>query len=605
MATSDEIMIKFKDDLHRTLTSQNQSLKDRIGALRSQFLESLNQLENEVEATSHPLTERLEHQIQETFGSFVDSSTKLDQQQVTWNEEVVRLSGLVDQLQGESNGLRQEKGDLSELNSRLNEEIARLNAGIERHEVEKNELRLEKTQWAEQIATLNEEATKLKTEVELQESEKNSLRQEVGRLSEQIFRLGEETNHLKGAAEQNEGEKNGLLQEKTQLTEEISRLSQSLSERNDSVNRLTEERKDLDERMARVLEVQGLERAQAVHGLLQRLVASLDQIEGKKSQVDILTAFLDEAAQFSARVALFVAKGDLFLGWRSRGFSSEIFSDQDIKAVHFSVENETILRQTYAEKHAVQGTLNSHRDNALLIQRLGMPLNDSFVAVPLVVKGKSTAVLYADGGTKAEGTYDIEALELLVRLVALSIELLAYRARVVPPPRAEVQASVPSGVGPSVSAPFEERPSAPPAVPAAPSPVQMGPPSAGEVRAPEPVAPPAMEQLTPPGVSPVPSSNEQEVKLHNDAKRFARLLVSEIKLYNEQKVLAGRKNRDLYDRLKEDIDRSRDMYMKRVSPLVSSKIDYFHDELVRTLGENDPGALGSDSPGPMIGAAAE
>ena len=62
---------------------------------------------------------------------------------------------------------------------------------------------------------------------------------------------------------------------------------------------------------------------------------------------------------------------------------------------------------------------------------------------------------------------------------------------------------------------------------------------------------------------------------------------------------------DLYDRLKEDIDRSREMYMKRVSPLVSSKVDYFHDELVRTLGENDPGALGSDCPGPMIGAAAE
>jgi hypothetical protein len=55
---------------------------------------------------------------------------------------------------------------------------------------------------------------------------------------------------------------------------------------------------------------------------------------------------------------------------------------------------------------------------------------------------------------------------------------------------------------------------------------------------------------------------DEEEKLHNDARRFARLLVSEIKLYNEQKVADGRRNSDLYDRLKEDIDRSRQMYEK-------------------------------------------
>src|SRR6185503_4000957 len=44
---------------------------------------------------------------------------------------------------------------------------------------------------------------------------------------------------------------------------------------------------------------------------------------------------------------------------------------------------------------------------------------------------------------------------------------------------------------------------------------------------------------------------DEEEKLHNDARRFARLLVSEIKLYNEQKVADGRRHNDLYDRLKE------------------------------------------------------
>ena len=93
---------------------------------------------------------------------------------------------------------------------------------------------------------------------------------------------------------------------------------------------------------------------------------------------------------------------------------------------------------------------------------------------------------------------------------------------------------------------------------------------------------------------------DEEERLHNDARRFARLLVSEIKLYNEQKVSEGRRNNDLYDRLKEDIDRSRQMYEKRVTPSVAAKFDYFYDELVNTLAEGDPTKLGSDHPGPSV-----
>lgn len=90
---------------------------------------------------------------------------------------------------------------------------------------------------------------------------------------------------------------------------------------------------------------------------------------------------------------------------------------------------------------------------------------------------------------------------------------------------------------------------------------------------------------------------EEERRLHNDARRFARLLVSEIKLYNEPKVKEGRTNNDLYDRLREDIDRSRQMYDKRVAAPVAARHDYFHQELVNTLAEGDPNKLGSNYPG--------
>jgi hypothetical protein len=83
-----------------------------------------------------------------------------------------------------------------------------------------------------------------------------------------------------------------------------------------------------------------------------------------------------------------------------------------------------------------------------------------------------------------------------------------------------------------------------------------------------------------------------ENALHDEARRLARLLVSEIKLYNEEQVLEGRRNRDLYVRLREDIDRSRQIYEERVHESVRSTSDYFHQELVRSLAGGDPRALG-------------
>ena len=95
-----------------------------------------------------------------------------------------------------------------------------------------------------------------------------------------------------------------------------------------------------------------------------------------------------------------------------------------------------------------------------------------------------------------------------------------------------------------------------------------------------------------------PAQGTEEERLHADAQRFARLLVSEIKLYNENHVVEGRRNRDLYLRLKRDVDKSREMYENRIAPLVARKNDYFHDEIVRILGEGDPSTLGNDYPGP-------
>ena len=77
------------------------------------------------------------------------------------------------------------------------------------------------------------------------------------------------------------------------------------------------------------------------------------------------------------------------------------------------------------------------------------------------------------------------------------------------------------------------------------------------------------------------------------ARRYARLLVSEIKLYNEGAVRAGREKRDLLARLRSEIDRARRMYEERVPPAVAARGLYFQQELVQTLAGGDPGLLGN------------
>jgi hypothetical protein len=86
----------------------------------------------------------------------------------------------------------------------------------------------------------------------------------------------------------------------------------------------------------------------------------------------------------------------------------------------------------------------------------------------------------------------------------------------------------------------------------------------------------------------------EDADVHRKAQRFARLLVDEIKLYNQVKVTEGRKNKDLYDRLKEDIEKSGATYKKRYGNTVAASGDYFHVELVRSLAEDDSSIMGAN-----------
>ena len=92
---------------------------------------------------------------------------------------------------------------------------------------------------------------------------------------------------------------------------------------------------------------------------------------------------------------------------------------------------------------------------------------------------------------------------------------------------------------------------------------------------------------------PLAGLSPEDADVHRKAQRFARLLVDEIKLYNQAKVAEGRRNKDLYDRLKEDIDKSRGTFQKRYGSTAAATGDYFQLELLRSLAEDDVSIMGS------------
>jgi hypothetical protein len=370
---------------------------------------------------------------------------------------------------------------------------------------------------------------------------------------------------------------------------------------------------------------------------LALLKDSVDDLGAQTSQSDVLNALVQRLSSFAPRVVLFVIKGMNALAWAARGFEDGI-TNNAVRGLSISTDADTILRHALNSKQTFYSSPTQQADNQAIISRLGRSVPSRVLAVPLMVRGKSAAVVYADSSDRGQEAINVEAIELLVSATGLVVELTSLRARIgetagrspaAPPPAsptvAEPRTPATSGVQTQQPAPPLEKPQVPRPQQSATAPsVAPTPPAYGELRQPSPtffrpadphpeldpksgvvssrqVEPPAArtsEPLKPAQQRPAPIDEEE--KQHSDARRFARLLVSEIKLYNEQKVIDGRSHNDLYDRLKEDIDRSRQMYDKRVAPTVAVRFDYFYDELVNTLAEGDPTKLGSDFPGPSV-----
>ncbi len=286
-----------------------------------------------------------------------------------------------------------------------------------------------------------------------------------------------------------------------------------------------------------------------------QLNAAIASLQDLGAQAEILRSLLDGSTRFSGRSALLVIRSGTATGWEGRGFETS-----EVKGLSLSTSDGLVGR---AVQDRVPAAAAAAEFDSAFISAAGNPTDGNGLVLPLVVRDKVAAVLYADAGTDSGGSLDTSALHVLVRSAGQWLELIALKK---------------AGVTPAPEAASE----APPAKAEAPEPPPPPPPPTA--RAPEPAA---AEVEIPP----------EHAEVHKKAKRKAKVLVEEISLYNKAKVAEGRENRDLYDRLREDIEKSRAEYDRAFSKTPAASADYFNRELVRILAQNDRSLLGENFPG--------
>ena len=278
------------------------------------------------------------------------------------------------------------------------------------------------------------------------------------------------------------------------------------------------------------------EERQAQMQTVERVAGVIRRLDQGRQLTEILNALAEGASAEAPRVALLTVQGDRIRSYRLVGFGAnpaavDLERGQAGVVARALDQGDIAFAEPAAPGHPIPAGPGF----------TALPPDRSGIAIPIQVGGSAVAVLYADDvseDAQAKPAAWPEAIEILTRHAALCLEnLTAVRTA------QALGATARPASGPGASA------------------TSSGAPPAGE--------------------------DEQ-----GGARRYARLLVSEIKLYNEAAVRVGRQKGDLLERLRAEIDRARRLYDERVPAAVRGMHAFFDEALMQTLAGGDAALLG-------------
>jgi hypothetical protein len=305
-------------------------------------------------------------------------------------------------------------------------------------------------------------------------------------------------------------------------------------------------------------------------------------------QREILISLLAAARSCYPRTVLFILRGNALVHWRADGATDDIPG-------HLSIPSggDHILARALGS-----GALHVAGANGpgfVVSEALGGHLPGRAAAIPLEIRGRTVAVLYGDDGGSGSAVSET-GFEVIGRIGTLALESLAStrRSRTASPQvhaqgrvsmpqiepvhesRTDIAARSRASATIALALPHTQEPS-----PGSPTPPEEAEMQAllGDV------------DVTPRREAGDDGQSPDERRQHQDARRFASLLVSELLLYNEESVILGRKHHDLLRRLSKEIEKSRQAFAARVPAHLKGATRYLDEEMVRVLAEGDPDLL--------------
>src|SRR4029078_7821936 len=139
------------------------------------------------------------------------------------------------------------------------------------------------------------------------------------------------------------------------------------------------------------------------------LLKDISAIHAGTTQKQSLRTLLDNTVRYSGRGALFVVKAGAATGWQGRGFDKD--SDDTIKDFALNVST-GVPEQALRSRMPFSGAT---RDiDPEFVAKFGAPAADHVLVLPLLLKEKVAALVYADAGADGSGRLDAAAVELLV-----------------------------------------------------------------------------------------------------------------------------------------------------------------------------------------------
>lgn len=280
---------------------------------------------------------------------------------------------------------------------------------------------------------------------------------------------------------------------------------------------------------------------------LDAIVRSLAETESAGEIFNILSEGL---AGVAPRGAIFLTRQQRLRGWSSFGYSPEAGRRQ----ADFSAPLNSGRLGRVMSDASTEGDLARGGD-----PDFGQPVADQSFITTVAVKGQPIAAILAERDGD-ELPWDPTSIRVLCAFARLRLELtLAQRKLRLAEGGAarEVHAEAP-GEAPVANDAQDSRASA-------------GPQDAG-------LAPITAGEVTP---DPVLAA----------ARRFARLVATDIRLYNEEAVALGRQNRDLAERLLPSIKRGKATFVERHGDLGDTGLELLREAYVNVLAAGDANLL--------------